>query len=108
MKDFYEFQQYYATMGLTLGSMQGEMPPEMFAPLADAFLLEYKQARALFDAENDSRQALREARFRGKLSRKGWKQRIRSEFEKSVTIHDFSDSQSSTQETLPSTVIRSQ
>lgn len=110
MKDFYDFQNYYASMGLTLGSMQGEMPPEIFAPLADAFLAEYKQARALFNAENDSKQSLREAKYRGKLSRKGWKARIRAEFEKpedsAITVSVKAEE--SPAETLPSTVIRSQ
>lgn len=109
MRDYYEFQQFYASMAQALGSIQGEMAPELFAPLADTFLKEYKQARVLFDVENNTKQALREAKFRAKLARKRWKLRIRNEFKTpnedvSVSV----ETECSTTETLPSAVIKSQ
>lgn len=109
MRDYYEFQQFYASMAQALGSIQGEMAPELFAPLADTFLKEYKQARVLFDVENNTKQALREAKFRAKLARKHWKARIRDEFKPSNDNFSVSaKTECSKTETLPSIVIKSQ
>ena len=74
-KNFEEFQNYFLSLGMTLASIQEEMPPELFAPLADAFLNEYKQALKLFNIENDVKFEQKQSKFRFKLLKKGWRAR---------------------------------
>lgn len=78
-KNFEEFQNYFLSLGMTLASIQEEMPPELFAPLADAFLNEYKQALKLFNIENDVKFEQKQSKFRFKLLKKGWRKKIRDE-----------------------------
>lgn len=78
--DFESFQAYYLNLALSLSLSQEEMPPELFANLADSFLLEYKNAKKFFDIENNTKQKLRESKFRAKLLCKNWRKRIRQEF----------------------------
>lgn len=78
-KTFEEFQNYFLNLGMTLSSIQEEMPPELFAPLADAFLNEYKQSLKLFNIENDMKFEQKQSKYRFKLLKKGWKNRVKKE-----------------------------
>ena len=83
MRSFEEYeclQQYFMNLGMQLAMIQEEMTPELFAPLADGFLKELKQAKQLFDIENNPRQQKREARYRYRLLKRGWRKRIKAEF----------------------------
>ena len=77
--NFEEFQSYFLNLIMPLSMVQEEIPPELFAPLADAFLKEYKETLELFKIENNIKFKQKEAKFRAKLLRKGWKKRIRDE-----------------------------
>lgn len=77
--NFEEFQSYFLNLIMPLSMVQEEIPPELFAPLADAFLKEYKETLELFKIENNIKFKQKEAKFRAKLLRKGWKKKIRDE-----------------------------
>ena len=77
--NFEEFQSYFLNLIMPLSMVQEEIPPELFTPLADAFLKEYKETLELFKIENNIKFKQKEAKFRAKLLRKGWKNRIRDE-----------------------------
>lgn len=78
-KSFEEFQNYFLNLAMILATVQEEMPPELFAPLADAFLSEYKQSLKLFNIENDVKFEQKQSRYRFKLLKKGWKRKVRDE-----------------------------
>ena len=78
-RTFEEFQNYFLNLAMILATVQEEMPPELFSPLADAFLSEYKQALKLFNIENDVKFDQKQSKYRFKLLKKGWKKKIRDE-----------------------------
>lgn len=80
--DYEELQNEFIRIVAPLAMMQEEIAPELFAPLADAFLKELKLSKKLYGVEHNSDHQQREAKYRYKLLRKGWKCRLREELGK--------------------------
>lgn len=78
-EDFDSLQQYHINLVMPLTMLQEECPPELFAPMADSFLKQYKESLRLFNIEHNFKQQQREAKYRYRLLKKGWRKRIRRE-----------------------------
>lgn len=81
-KEFEDIQNAFVDLALNLSMCQEEVPPEIFEPMADAFLKQYKHELDLFNVENDYKQHQRESKYRQRLSKRGWRRRIRQELKK--------------------------
>lgn len=77
-----DLQTEFLQIVYPLSIAQEQTTPELFAPMADAFLREFNQAWQLYQIEHNAKHQKREAKYKYKLLSKGWKKRMREELGK--------------------------
>ena len=93
--EFEYFQNYFINLAMSLSMIQEECPPEIFVPMADAFLREYKSTLKLFSIEHSFKQQKRESKYRFRLLKKAWRKRIRREIREEGTVNCQAESEPS-------------
>ena len=93
--EFEYFQNYFINLAMSLSMIQEECPPEVFAPMADAFLSEYRSTLRLFNIEHSFKQQRRESKYRSRLLKKAWRKRIRREIREECAVNCLAESEQS-------------
>ncbi len=93
--EFEYFQNYFINLAMSLSMIQEECPPEVFAPMADAFLSEYRSTLRLFNIEHSFKQQRRESKYRSRLLKKAWRKRIRREIREERAVNCLAESEQS-------------
>ncbi len=82
-EEYEDFQKRMINLLMPIAMIQEEVSPKLFMPLANTYLKAFKDFKKLNEIENNIKQEKREAKYRYRLLKKGWRKKIRKGLEKS-------------------------